>query len=55
MVPGLLERKNRDFFRQVTLVVDGSVTSKYEAKLQFRVALDALTSRDWSLKLLNIP
>jgi hypothetical protein len=35
MVPVVLERKNRDFFRQVTLVVETPVTSKFEAKLQF--------------------
>jgi hypothetical protein len=36
MVLGLLERKNRAFFRQVTLVVETPVTSKFEAKCQFK-------------------
>ena len=35
MVPMVLERKNRDFFRQVTLVVGVQVTSKTEANLRF--------------------
>jgi hypothetical protein len=35
MVRGVLERKNRDFFRQVTLVVEMGVTSKFTAKWQF--------------------
>jgi hypothetical protein len=32
MVLGVLERKNRDFFRQITLVVELPVTSKFTAK-----------------------
>ena len=35
MVVGTMERKNRDFFYQVTLVVELLVTSKIDAKLQF--------------------
>jgi hypothetical protein len=37
MVGMVLERKNRDFFRQVTLVVETQVTSKFEANWQFQV------------------
>jgi hypothetical protein len=36
MVLGVLERKNRDFFREVTLVVESPVTSKFTAKWGFR-------------------
>jgi hypothetical protein len=39
MVVGVLERKNRDFFRQVTLVVDDQVTPKYDAKSEFHTFL----------------
>jgi hypothetical protein len=35
MVVGTMERKNRGFFYQVTLVVEPLVTSKIDAKLQF--------------------
>jgi hypothetical protein len=35
MEGGSLKRENRDFFYQVTLVVEGRVTSKTRAKLQF--------------------
>jgi hypothetical protein len=35
MVVDLFERKNRDFFYQVTLVVDVEVTSRFEAKWSF--------------------
>ena len=31
----VLERKNRDIFSQVTLVVEGLVTVKFHIKLQF--------------------
>ena len=37
MVRTVLERKKRDFFRQVTLVVEAPVTSKFEAKSQFSI------------------
>jgi hypothetical protein len=35
MVVGAVERKKRDFFRQVTLVVERLVTSIFEAKSRF--------------------
>ena len=35
MESALLERKNRDFFRQVTLVAETPVTSIFEANWQF--------------------
>jgi hypothetical protein len=54
MVLGLLERKNRDFFHQVTLVVEGPVTSKFEAKWQFRTLLGAFPGQNPSPKLLDI-
>ena len=37
MLPAFLERKNGDFFRQVTLVVETPVTVNFEAKCQFQV------------------
>jgi hypothetical protein len=41
MVLGVPERKNRDFFRQVTLVVEAPATSKFEAKWQFKAYLQS--------------
>jgi hypothetical protein len=35
MVLGVLERKNGDFFREVTLVVELPMTSKFTAKWRF--------------------
>lgn len=39
MVLGVLERKNGDFFREVTLVVELPVTSKFTAKWRFKAGL----------------
>ena len=41
MVRAVMERKNRDFFYQVTLVVGIQVTSKTEANLRFHQGLSA--------------
>ena len=54
MLPTFLERKNRDFFRQVTLVVETPVTVNFEAKLQFQVLSRACIGRTGLPDYLNI-
>ena len=41
MVLAALKRKNRDFFLQVTLVVENLVTSNFGAKSQYRSPPDS--------------
>jgi hypothetical protein len=51
MEAGLLERKNGDYFRQVTLVVERRVTSKFGLKMQFQPSFKAPSPQ----KLATIP